>query len=257
MNLLEEFKDIIPYAVSVSVGGSRANMSRNSDNKSYVNFKGKMYPYTRKPKTLEELANGVPAYVLAQEISLPIKVSLVDGEDLSMVVEQTSPYTNKKSTQHTARIFNKDGKQIGYVSIDLNAAGDITRKTCFYENAEDTHNLHYTLYTDIKDGKLKKDEHFTFQIKDGNSTRVINISQTDGKIVGMSSSEQKSKTKEDIQFQSITDFTIDPSSPQGIRTYVANNISQEKDYEKRGGLLIPWECRTLEDDLFEYRKKVN
>lgn len=255
MNLLEEFKDIIPYAVSVSVGGSKANMSRNSDNRSYANFKGKMYPNNRKPQTLEELANGVPQYVMAQDISLPIKVSLVDGEDLTMVVEKTSPYTNKKSTEHNARIFNKDGKQIGYVSIDLNAAGDITSKTCFYENPEDTHNIHYTLNTGIKDGKIQKEEHFTFEIKDGNSTKVIKISQTDGKIVGMSSSQQRTKTKEEIQFQSITDFTIDPSSPQGIRTYVANNISQEKDYKKRRGLLIPWECRTLEDDLFEYRKK--
>ena len=259
MSFFDEFNHIIPYFLNVNVGKNK-RFKTDANKKSYSNYKGKMVAFYKKAKTLEELEKyGFGEYIEylpAEQVSMPIDIQVVSDEDLIPIFEKSSKYTNKERTSHDIRIFNRDKVQVGYVSISLTPSGDIDEKTSFYESPDGTEKIMHTIYNKMRDGKLIKDDTFEFQKNSKEETTKVRISQRNGKVVGCSVLEQEIETKEDVMFQSITQFSKNEKTPK-LKRYVASCLDDEPDFGKRGGSLIPWECKILEDDLFEYKKNMN
>ncbi len=259
MSFFDEFKDIVPYFVKVSVGKNR-QFKTDPNKRSYSNYKGKMIAVSVKPRTLEEMQKyglgGHTEYLPAEQLSLPIDIQVSSNENLTIVFEKTSKYTNKERSHHDIRIFNSDKAQVGYVSFTLTPSGDIPEKTSFYESSDETERIMHTIYNRMEYGKVTKDDCFEFQKNGENGTKKVKISQRDGKVVGCSIIEQDLETKEDVMFQSITRFSKDEKTPK-LKRYVASCVVDEVDYNKRGGTLIPYECTVLENDLLRYQKTMH
>lgn len=258
MSFFDEFNQIVPYFVKVTIGKNK-QLKTDTTKKSYSNHKGKMVAFYKKSKTLEDLEKyGVGEhveYLPVEQVSMPIDIQVTSDENLMPIFEETSKYTDKKRTSHTIRIFNSNKAQVGYVSISLTPAGDIDRKTCFYESPNGAERIRHTIYNKIDDGNVTKEATFEFKKNSDEGTKKVEISQRNGKVVGCSVLEQELETRENVAFQSITDFTTDEKNPK-IKRYVASCVVDETDHSKRGGSLIPWECMTLEEDLFEYQKNM-
>lgn len=259
MSFFDEFTHLVPYFVKVSVGKDKA-FKTDPSKRSDKNYKGKMIAVNKKSTTIEELAEyGMgehTVYIPAEEVSMPIDIKVVSDEKIKTMFEKTSKYTNKEMTFHTVRVFDKDNNQIGYVSFSLSPSGDIKQKTSFYENPDRTEMLEHIIYSEIKDGVNSKDDIFQFTKHSEQGTKKVQINQRDGRLVGASILEQELETPEDVQFQSITQFSKDENTPK-IRKYIASCVADETDRKKRGGTLIPWECMTLEDDLLDYQNQMD
>lgn len=243
MSFFDEFKSIVPYSVKVNVGKNK-QFKTDANKKSDTNYKGKMVAVYKKAKTLEEIEKyGLGEhieYVLAEQVSMPIDIQVISEEKLTPVFEKTSKYTNKERTRHEIRIFNSDKTQVGYVQFSLTPSGDIDKKTSFYESSDRTEEIMHTTYNRMRDGKIIKDDNFKFQRNSQAGTKKVNISQREGKVVGGSVEETDLETE-------------DEKTPKLIK-YISSCVVDEIERSKRGGLLIPWECMTVEDDLFEYQK---
>ena len=159
-------------------------------------------------------------------------------------------------THHDIRIFNSDEIQVGYVSLSLTPSGDIDNKTSFYHSPAGTEQIMHTNYNNMRNDKLVKDDVFEFQKNSEEGTKKVKISQRDGKVVGCSVTEKDLETREDVLFQSITQFAKDEKTPK-LKRYVASCVVDETERGKRGGTLIPWECMTLEEDLFRYQEAMD
>lgn len=258
MSFLDEFNHIVPYFVKVNVGKNK-QFKTDVTKKSYSNHNGKMIAFYKKAKTIEELKEyglgEYMEYLPAEQVSMPIDIQVTSDEKITPVFEESSKYTNKKRTRHQIRIFNPNNAQVGYVSLSLTPSGDIDEKTSFYESPDETEKIMHTIYNSMIDGILIKDDIFEFQKNSETGIKKVKITQRDGKVVGCSVVENDLETREDILFQSITQFARDEKTPK-LRRYVASCVVDETERSKRGGALIPWECMTLEKDLFEYQKAV-
>lgn len=256
MGFFDEFKSIVPYSVKVNVGKNK-QFKTDANKKSGANYKGKMVAVYKKAKTLEEIEKyGLGEhieYVPAEQVSMPIDIQVISDEKLTPVFEKTSKYTTKEETEHSIRIFNSDKNQVGYVSFLLTPSGDIDEKTSFYRSPDRTEEIMHTTYNRMRDGKIIKDDNFKFQRNSQAGTKKVNISQREGKVVGCSVEETDLETEKDVMFQSMTEFAKDEKTPK-LKKYIASCVVDETEHSKRGGLLIPWECMTVEDDLFEYQK---
>lgn len=259
MSFFDEFNSITPYFVRVNVGKNK-QFKIDPTKKSHSNHQGKLVAFYKKAKTLEELQKyGLGEYVEylpSEQVSMPINIQVVSDGQITPVFEEGSDYTNKKSTRHTIRIFNNNKAQVGCIFISLTPSGDIYEKTCFYNGPSRNEQIMHTIYNNMNNVKLIKDEHFMFKKNDGAITKKIEISQREGKVVGAAVVEQDLETREDVAFQSITEFAKDEKTPK-LKRYVASCVVDETERKKRGGTLIPWECMTLEDDLFEYQKAMD
>ena len=258
MSFFDEFNHIVPYFTKVNVGKNK-QFKIDPNSKSYSNHKGKMVAFYKKSKTLEELEKyglcGCVEYLPAEQVSMPIDIEISSDENLTPIFEESSKYTNQEITHHAIRIFNSDKTQVGYVSLSLTPAGDIAEKTSFYESPDETEQISHTIFNNMRDGRLIKDDNFKFQKNSEEGTKKVNISQRDGKVVGCAVIEEDLETREDVLFQPITQFSKDERTPK-LKRYVASCVVDEVEHSKRGGTLIPWECMTLEDDLLEYQKAV-
>jgi len=258
MSFFDEFNHIVPYFVKVNVGKNK-QFKTDANKKGYSNHKGKMVAFYKKAKTLEELEKyglgEYMEYLPAEQVSMPIDIQVTSDEKLAPVFEESSKYTNKERTRHRIRLFNTNKTQVGYVSLSLTPSGDIDEKTSFYGSPDGTEHIRHTIYNKMENGILVKDDSFEFQKNSEEGTKKVEISQRNGIVVGCSVLEQELETKEDVMFQSITQFSKDEKTPK-LKRYVASCVVDEPDRSKRGGTLIPWECMTLEDDLFEYQKSM-
>lgn len=256
MSFFDEFNHIVPYFVRVNVGKNKP-FKNDPTKKSHTNHKGKTVAFYKKAKTLEELekygSGEYIEYLPAEQVSMPIDIQVASDENITPIFEKSSKYTNKEITYHDIRLFNSDKDQVGYVSFSLTPSGDINQKTSFYESPDGTEKIMHITYNDMVDGKLIKDDHFEFQKNSKEGTKKVAISQRDGKVAGCSVVEKELETKEDVLFQSITQFSKDEKTPK-LKRYVASCVVDETERSKRGGTLIPWECMTLEEDLFAYQK---
>lgn len=256
MSFFDEFNHIVPYFVKVNVGKNR-QFKTNPSQKCPENYKGKMVAYYKKAETMEELEKyGLGQYAIdlpAQQVSMPIDIQISSDAQLIPRFEKSSKTTNREKTKHEIRIFNEDNIQVGYVSLSLNPSGDIEDKTSFYESPDGTEEIEHIVYHEIEDGKLIKDDMFEFQKNSEQGTKKVRVNQRDGKVVGASIVEQELETWEDVQFQSLTEFSKDEKTKK-LKTYVASCVADETERKKRGGSLIPWECMTLEKDLFQYQE---
>lgn len=252
MSFFNEFNHVVPYFVKVNVGKNK-QFKTDVSKKSAVNHQGKMVAFYKRAKTVEDLEkHGLGEYIEylpAQEVSMPIDIQITADEQVTPVFEEHSKYTDKKITNHRIRIFNKDKVQVGCAFVHLTPAGDIDSKTCFYQNPDKTEEIMHTIYNKINNEKSSKDEHFSFKRNSKAGTKKVEISQRDGRVVGASVLEQELETAQDVAFQSITELGVDENTPK-LKTYVASCVIDESEREKRGGTLIPWECMTLEEDLF-------
>lgn len=194
-------------------------------------------------------------YVPAEQVSMPIEISVNSENQIITKVEENKKHTNKEKTRHSLRIFNNDRKQVGYVSLSLTPSGDIDDKTTFYESPDRAEEIRHTIYNKFKDGEIVKDDNFEFTQNSVKGTKKVEICQRNGKVVGASILEQELETQEDRMFQSITEFAKNERTPK-LKRYVASCVADETDRTKRGGTLIPWECMTLEQDLFEYQESM-
>lgn len=255
MSFFDEFNQIVPYFVRVNVGKNKP-FKTDPCKKSQINHKGKMVAFYQKAKTLEELEKyGLGqhlTYLPAEEVSMPIDIGITSDEEITLNFEKTSKYTNREKTDHEIRIFNNDKAQIGYVSFSLTPSGDISEKTSFYNSVNGSEKIRHTIYNKIKNGDFIKDDTFDFKKNNEEGTKKIYITQRNGKVVGASVTEQELEIWEDVASQSITQFSKDEKTSK-LKTYVASCVIDETEREKRGGTLIPWECMTLENDLFQYQ----
>lgn len=259
MSFFDEFNQIVPYSVKVNVGKNK-QFKTDPSKKSDTNHKGKMVSFYKKAETFEELEkHGLGEYMTylpAEEVSMPIDIEITSDEEITSIFEKTSKYTNRKNTNHKIRIFNNDKAQIGYVSFSLTPSGDIDQKTSFYDSPNGTEKIMHIIYNSINNGNLIKDDTFEFQKNNEDGTKKIYITQRNGKVVGASVTEQELETWEDVAFQSITHFSKDEKTPK-LKRYVASCVVDETDCSKRGGSLFPWECATLEKDLFAYQEAMD
>lgn len=255
MSFFDEFNNIVPYSIIVNVGKNRPFILEPNQI-SPANYKGKMVEFYKKAETLEELEkHGLgkyTTYLPAEQISMPIDIKVSSEEKLTPYFENTSKYTNKEITRHNIRLFNSAQAQVGYISITLTPSGDVNEKTSFYESPDGAETVMHTLYNELIDGKFIKDENFEFQKNSEKETKSVKISQRDGKVVGSSIIEKEAETGEDVLYQSTTQFSNDEKTPK-FKKYVASCVVDEPERTKRGGTLIPCECKTLEADLFQYQ----
>ncbi len=259
MSFFDEFNHVVPYFIKVSVGKNK-QFKTDLSKKSSTNHKGKMIAFYKKVKTLEELEKyGLGEYIEylpAEQVSMPIDIQIISDEKLTPIFEKSNNYTNKERTEHDIRIFNSDKTQVGYVSLSLTPSGDINKKTSFYESPDETEKIMHTTYNNMRDGKVIKDDFFEFQKNSEEGTKKVEICQREGKVVGCSVLEKDLETREDVFFQSITQFEKDEKTPK-LKRYVASCVVDETERSKRGGTLIPCECMTLEEDLFEYQEAMD
>lgn len=259
MSFFDEFNRVVPYFIKVSVGKNK-QFKTDPNKKSHTNHKGKMVAFYKKAKTLEELEKygfgEHMEYLPAEQVSMPIDIQVTSDEEITPIFEESSQYTNKEMTHHRIRIFNSDKIQVGYVSLSLTPSGDIDNKTSFYDSPDGTEKIMHTTYNNMRDGKLVKDDAFEFQKNSEEGTKKVEISQREGKVVGCSVVEKDLETREDVLFQPITEFAKDEKTPK-LKRYVASCVVDETERSERGGTLIPWECRTLENDLFRYQEAMD
>ncbi len=179
---IEKFNDIIPYSLKVEVGGEKKDFIISGKvEKNQNNFKGKVYPFYKKDVGTK--------YVPTETVSLPIdiKVTCSDAEKIVFDGENYGEYetnptikTSKDNIEKIIRIINKKGKQIGCIIISFNASGDITSKTCFYENSLGTHEIHNSVSYKLEDGKLVREERTNYiEDKDGVKTTLTVMKMND------------------------------------------------------------------------------
>lgn len=259
MSFFDEFNRVVPYFIKVSVGKNK-QFKTDPNKKSYTNHKGKMVAFYQKAKTLEELEKyglgEYMEYLPAEQVSMPIDIQVTSDEKLTPIFEEFSKYTNKQNTHHRIRIFNSDNIQVGCVFLSLTPSGDIADKTSFYDSPDGTEKIMHETYNNMRDGKLVKDDVFEFQKNSEEGTKKVKISQREGKVVGCSVVEKDLESREDVLFQPITQFAKDEKTPK-LNKYVASCVVDETERGKRGGTLIPWECMTLEEDLFRYQETMD
>lgn len=256
MSFIDEFKDIVPYNVNVTVGKNKQFINDPSKINRF-NHKGKMVDFYKKATTIEEFTkHGIGSYRVylpAEEVSLPIDVSITCPEGISIKEEKTSKYTYKKNTSHQFRLFDEDNNQVGYISITITPAGDINNKYCSYENRDLTHELSCYI---CNYGDSNQEEHFTFEKYDKDGSKSLEIVQKNGKIIGVAVTEREATIKENIEFPKIRQ-SINYINSRVIKHYVASCVVDEVDMDKRGGALIPSECKILEEDLLRYQRAMN
>lgn len=249
MSFFDEFNGIVPYFVKVNVGKNR-QFKTDPNKKGYSNHKGKLV--YNKAKTLEELEKyGLGEYIEylpAEQVSLPIDIQVTSPENISTKVEETSKFTNRNITSHNIRIYDANKNQVGYTSIDITPAGDITHKYSSYESHDRRKALTHVINRNYSDGKLNAGEHFTFEEYDEQGSKAIDIVQRDGKVIGMAVTEKELEIEEDMKFPEIRE-SINYINFRRIKSYVASCVTDETDMNKRGGTYMPWKCSTLESDL--------
>lgn len=251
MSFFDEFNQIVPYFVKVTVGKNK-QFKTDVSKKGYANHKGKMIAVYRKAKTIEELEKyglgEYMEYLLAEQVSLPIDVQVTSPESISAKVEGTSKFTNRNNTSHRMRIYDINKNQVGYTSIDITPAGDITHKYSSYESHDRRNVLTHVISRGFLNGELSIGEHFTFEKYDEQGSKSIEITQKDGKVIGAIVTERELQIKENIKFPKIRE-SVNYINSRKVKSYVASCVTDETDMSKRGGTYMPWGCSTLEDDL--------
>jgi len=162
---LKQFNDIIPFEFKLKIGGSRANMVISDDeHKSYNNFKGKMFPL----KKIEQ-CKQVTEYIPLEEMDAFLDLKVECSYPHHLYWEERPKSTKKKYQHFVVRILNDDNKQVGFLMLDLNKAGDIDRKYCSFFNDDGTHNISHSVdyCFDQETKKMVKDkERLNFTSKD-------------------------------------------------------------------------------------------
>lgn len=251
MSFFDEFNQIVPYFVKVTVGKNK-QFKTDVSKKGYANHKGKMIAVYRKAKTLEELEKyglgEYMEYLPAEQVSLPIDVQITSPESISAKVEETSEFTNRNNTSHSMRIYDINKNQVGYTSIGITPAGDITHKYSSYESHDRRKALTHVISRNFSNGELRVGEYFTFEWYDEQGSKSIGITQRDGKVIGATVTEKELQIKENIKFPKIRE-SVNYINSRKVKSYVASCVADETDIRKRGGTYMPWECSTLEEDL--------
>ena len=153
---LKQFNDIIPFSLNLRVGGARTNLIKTDDeHKSYSNFKGRMYPFYKK-----DITGVTTEWVPLEEIDAHLDLIITCPYPHTFKWEEC-PKSTKKSSQHfVVRILTDEDRQVGFIMLDLNKAGDIDRKYCSYYNENVTHNISHSVdYSfDQETKKMVKDK---------------------------------------------------------------------------------------------------
>ena len=153
---LKQFNDIIPFSFNLRVGGARTNLIKTDDeHKSYNNFKGRMYPFYKK-----DITGVTTEWVPLEEIDAHLDLIITCSYPHTFKWEEC-PKSTKKSSQHfVVRILTDEDRQVGFIMLDLNKAGDIDSKYCSYYNEDGTHNITHSVdYSfDQETKKMVKDK---------------------------------------------------------------------------------------------------
>ena len=257
MSYIDDFKDVIPFYVRITIGKDRQFIN-DSCKKNSKNYKGKMVNFYKKATTVEEMSQygleGYMEYLPVEEVSLPIEVSIIcTKDDVTIRTEKTSKFTEKKFTTHEFRLFDKDNNQVGFTSVIITPAGDIDSLYCSYNNCNLTHELVCHISND-EDGN--KEEHFTFEKYDKDGSKSLEIIQKNGEIIGVAVTEKETTIKENTEFPEIRK-SINYINSKKIKKYVASCVVNEVNIDKRGGAFIPTKCNILENDLLGYQRAMN
>lgn len=205
---------MISYDVKVNIGGKKAkDVQYDKEMISGKNFKGKKYPY------YENSTEGTKViYKEASEISLPIDILiscdeakwiLFDSDNRKGNLKNPVRYTKKQDSKHAIRIVDDETRQIGYTSLSLNEAGDITERYSHYQNKSGTHEMFRFMQYELGEDEKKKSYGTTGYIEKDLKEKVeteVTIYEEDKEITQTSIARRKMKEEEMI---SITDFTSD------------------------------------------------
>lgn len=135
---INDFKDVIPYQFKIKMGGNgREEIKKDKNKISASNYKGKIYPIYR-----THLTETTIEWVPVENVKLPIDLSVACDYPHRLLFEERPKHTKEDNLKFTVRLLHeKEQKQFGFISIDLNTAGDITHKFCSYYNAEGTRKI--------------------------------------------------------------------------------------------------------------------
>lgn len=241
MSFFDEFNHIVPYFVNINIGRNR-QFKTDLGKRCSANHKGKMVAFYHNVKTLQEIQkyglNGYMTYLPAQRVSMPIDIHISSDADIYVNFEKTCKYTREQKTHHCIRIYNSDGKQIGYVSLNLSASGDIDEKTCFYQTPDRSEIIRHSIYNQIRYGELTKDDVFQFEKSDETKTKTVEFVQRAGKIIGASVIEKESEIQKE-------------QTSVRLETDVAFCATSETERSKSDEAIFPGKCIAFEKTLFK------
>ena len=103
------------------------------------------------------------------------KSKLAGKDTRQFLLHEVYKTVKSLGTQYKNRILTDEDRQVGFIMLDLNKAGDIDSKYCSYYNEEGTHNITHSVdYSfDQETKKMVKDkERLSFT----SITRIIAIS---------------------------------------------------------------------------------
>lgn len=191
---VHQFEDVIPYRFSLKVGGNRIEDIKIDKTKiSSKNHKGKLYPFYKK-----EVVGTTKDYIPFEEVNVPISFQIQCDYPHRLKWEKFSKTTNKERTEIEVRLLHEmENRQFGYVSLDLNSAGDMTEKFCSYYNADGTHEImQYIFYyfnEETKEINTKESLSYILKNFETGMEERVNFSKTNGKLVGITISKNKQK----------------------------------------------------------------
>ncbi len=267
MNIFEfinRFDDMIPYEIEVVIGGNLANkFKEEEEQKCRENYRGKMYP-VNDTSAIEDNTIKLD-YKPAQELSLPIKILVktnpsyivLNESKQSLGFNENITHTNKEWTSHTLRLINSNNSQVGCIMIDLNQSGDVRHQTCFYESYSGKHEIMHSVDIDTVLPKSYKDKPKTLCTKEhiiyteryvfGTET-TVEVYKVDGVVTGVDIKNKKTKTREEIMFQPLTELASNSNNPDGM-IYLTRSVFDNPELAKMARVKCSYESRVLREDL--------
>lgn len=259
MSFFDGFDQVVKNSIKVEVGRNKPFIvDKTKINRK--NYKGKQVAYYKRAETLEEMEkHGIGSYMEylpAEEVSLPINISVTSSEKLRLEIEKTSQFTNKKSTDHIVRLYDDNDNQVGFADIDVTPSGDIYHEYKNYTTHDLTKGLTHAVHRKLSNGKIVIDEELTFERFYETGAKSINVYQHEGKVVGGCVEEKEYENKEGLKFPELAK-SVDYINQKKLKSHISSCVSDETDIKKRESAHVPWECFILERDLLSYQYAMN
>ena len=133
---LKNFNDIIPFTFQLKIGGELSNMIvTDKEFISRKNRKGRKYP-------LNNIIKATAEYVSLDKIEIPVDLRINCSHRNFFKWEKKPRVIGDENVDFEVRVLSEDQtKQLGYLSLELTPAGDISHKFCSYYNEDGTHRI--------------------------------------------------------------------------------------------------------------------
>lgn len=135
---LKNFNDIIPFTFQLKIGGESSNMIvTDKEFISRKNRKGR-----KCPSDCNNIFKVTTGYVSLDKMEIPVDLRVNCLHRNFFKWEEKPRVIGDENVNFEVRILSEDKtKQLGYLSLDLTPAGDISHKFCSYYNEDGTHKI--------------------------------------------------------------------------------------------------------------------